>query len=170
MKISLIAAIGLNYELGENNHLPWKYIKSDMDRFKELTKGHCIIMGRKCHESIGKVLPDRKNIIVSSKQEYKVRDCIVRQTLQLAMDYALSTNETEVFIIGGASIYNQMINTGCVDTIYLTVVQDTFPNADVFFPKLDSDMWEKTKVNSIRNNKDDAHNVDFYILKNKKFL
>lgn len=170
MKISLIVATGLKNEIGQKNQLPWKHIKADLKHFKELTNGHCIIMGRKCFESIGKALPNRTNIVVSSNPEFEAEGCIVKDTLQLAMDYAVSRNESEVFIIGGGTIYKQMLSTRAVKQIYLTVVENEFPEADVFFPDLNPNEWVKEEIGSAEKNEDNDYSVKFYILKNKRFL
>lgn len=170
MKVSLIVATGLNNEVGQKNQLPWKHIKDDLKRFKELTTGHCVVMGRKCFESIGKALPNRTNIVVTSNPDYEAEGCVVKDTLQLAMDYALSRNETEVFVIGGGTIYRQMLSTRAVKQIYLTVVDGEFPEADVFFPELNENEWVKEEVGGAEKNEDNDYAVKFYILKNKRFL
>lgn len=170
MKISLIVATGLKNEIGQKNQLPWKHIKADLKHFKEITNGHCIIMGRKCFESIGKALPNRTNIVVSSNPGYKADGCIVKDTLQLAMDYAVSRNESEVFIIGGGTLYKQMLSTKSVNKIYLTEVNGEFSEADVFFPELNPNEWIKEEIGSAEKNEDNDYSVKFYILKNKRFL
>lgn len=170
MKISLIVATGLKNEIGQKNQLPWKHIKADLKHFKEITNGHCIIMGRKCFESIGKALPNRTNIVVSSNPEYEAKGCIVKDTLQLAMDYAISRNDTKIFIIGGGTLYKQILSIKSVDEIYLTEVNGEFPEADVFFPELNPNEWIKEEIGSAEKNEDNDYSVKFYILKNKRFL
>lgn len=170
MKISLIVAKGLKNEIGisSKNCMPW-HIKSDLKHFKEITSGHCVIMGRRCFESIGKALPNRTNVVVSNNPDFKAEGCVVKPTLQLAMDYVASRNEREVFIIGGATIYRQMMNTGCVDYLYVTDINQEFPEADVFFPEIDETKWKKEKTGEAHGQEGDDFDVDFYIYKNAKF-
>lgn len=131
--ISIIAVIGQNRELGCNNRLLWD-LPQDMQRFRRLTLGHPVIMGRLTYESIGRALPDRTNIVITSNPKYEADDCLLAQSLDqaiaLAEDYNI-TGRDEIFIIGGAKIYEQAL--GRADKLYLTLVSDA-PPADVFFP------------------------------------
>lgn len=135
-KISLIAAIGKNRELGKDNRLLF-HIPEDMRRFKELTTGHVVIMGRKTFESIGKPLPHRINVIITHDQSYKPSSMV--QTIKLLICHSLNDALTlakekerqEIFIIGGGQIYQQTIKYA--DKLYLTVVEKQF-DADAFFP------------------------------------
>ena len=119
--ISIIAAIGKNKELGKDNQLLW-HIPGDLPRFKQLTSGHPIIMGRKTFESIGKPLPNRTNIVVS-KNSYSFVEAL-KQAQK-------APGSEEIFIIGGGSIYAQSIDLA--DRLYLTVI-DASAEADTFFP------------------------------------
>ena len=133
MKINLIAAIGENRELGKDGHLLW-HISEDLKRFKKLTQGQVVLMGRKTFASIGKKLPGRVNIIVSRQKGLVIPGCLVFNSLPKAIDEAkkiAQEQSKEVFIIGGASIYKQTI--GLADRLYLTVVAGRFL-ADVYFP------------------------------------
>lgn len=149
--ISIIAAIGKNGELGKDNKLLW-HIPEDMKRFKELTKGHVVIMGRKTFESIGKPLPNRLNIIVTRDKNYDVskyhnNDLKVCSSVELALELAksLTANNqllatSEIFIIGGGQIFEQAMKY--TDRLYMTIVTPLLqPNdvnrlgqADTFFP------------------------------------
>lgn len=151
-KISIIAAIGKNRELGKDNKLLWN-IPEDLKHFREITKGHPIIMGRKTFESIGRVLPNRFNIIITRDQTFIVEGATVVHTLEEAIEasskyyvesskyktekgrhttsYKLPTTENEVFIIGGGQIFEQALPV--VYRLYLTIIDGTF-DADVFFP------------------------------------
>jgi len=136
--ISIIAAIGKNRELGKDNKLLW-HIKKDLQHFKKITFGHPVIMGRKTFESIGKPLPDRINIVVTRQNPQGVKaipplrwkSVIICPSLNEAINYAKTNNQKEIFIIGGASIYQQAISLA--DKLYLTLVNNNF-DADVFFP------------------------------------
>lgn len=131
-KISVIAAIGNKNELGEGNKLIWK-ISKDLERFKSITLGHPIIMGRKTFESIGRVLPGRLNIIVSRDGNYKIEGAVVYGSLDMALEEAeKAQGGEEVFVIGGASIFSQVI--GKADKLYLTKINSEAPLADAFFP------------------------------------
>lgn len=121
--ISIIAVIGKNSELGKDNKLIWN-IPSDLKRFKEITKGHPVIMGRKTYESIGRPLPDRTNIVISSHSEISSLDAAITKA-------KISLGAEEIFIIGGGSVYAAAIDN--VDRLYLTIV-DAEADADTFFP------------------------------------
>lgn len=143
MKISIIAAIGPNRELGKDNKLLW-HISEDLKRFKKLTQGHAVIMGRKTFESLGKPLPNRLNIILTRhhvfsdvKQVFSLEEAIsFVKNLQSTIDDQISIDE--VFIIGGGQIYAQAL--AMADKLYLTLVEKTpeHPDgkfdADTFFP------------------------------------
>lgn len=136
MKISIIAAIGKNRELGKNNKLLW-HIPEDFKRFKALTSGHPIIMGRKTWDSLPlKPLPNRTNIVISRNPVSSARRRLaepagsVEEALREAQG---KPGSEEVFIIGGGQIYKQAIKEGLVDKLYLTIVDGDF-DADTFFP------------------------------------
>ena len=132
MKISMIAAIGKNRELGRGNKLIWQ-IPSDLARFRKITAGHPIIMGRKTYESIGRVLPNRTNIIITRDPNYKVEGAIVVNSIEEALKAGKAYYEsTEVFIIGGAQIY--ALGMPHANKLYLTKINAEAPNADAFFP------------------------------------
>lgn len=128
--ISAIAAIGENRELGKDNQLLWR-IPEDLKRFRELTAGHPIIMGRKTYESIGRPLPQRTNIIITRNQDFKAEGCIVIGSVEEAIAKAKEVDQQEIFIIGGGEIYKQAMPL--IDKLYLTVVKGN-KEADVFFP------------------------------------
>ena len=137
MKVSIIAAIGKNRELGKDNKLIW-HIKEDLQRFKKITSGHPIIMGRKTWDSLPfKPLPNRTNIVVTRNPGFsfaggRLAKLVgsVGEALEIAKN---SPGGEEVFIIGGGQIYEQTIKKGLVDKLYLTIVEGEF-DADTFFP------------------------------------
>jgi len=129
-KISLIAAIAENSALGKDNKLIFR-ISEDLKRFKELTSGHPIIMGRKTFESIGRALPNRTNIIVTRDKDFKAEGCEVVHSVEEGIEAAGKVEKNEVFIIGGGQIYRQAIKFA--DKLYLTVVEGR-PEADTYFP------------------------------------
>lgn len=142
-KICVVAAIGRNRELGYRDKLLW-HIPDDLKRFKALTKGHPIIMGRKTFESIfgylGKPLPERTNIVVTRDASWSYPGVVVCSSLDEAIERASALDSEEVHIGGGAQIYEQVLPR--VDRLYLTVIDDT-KEADTFFPSYEK---EFTKV------------------------
>lgn len=137
--VSAIAAIGRNRELGSQNQLSWR-IKADLKRVKELTTGHPLIMGRKTHESIGRPLPNRTNIIVTRDPRYTAEGCVVVHSLPEALEHAHSVDQEEIFIFGGAQIYAEALPH--IEKLYLTRIDAEDPNADVFFPEFEKDFTE----------------------------
>lgn len=129
-QVSLIAAIGSNRELGKNNKLLWS-IPEDMKRFKEITLGHPVIMGRTTFESLHKPLSQRLNIVITRNKKLKINGCLVVNSLKEAIKVAKEKEKSEIFIIGGGQIYEQGIELA--DKLYLTKVKGTF-KADTFFP------------------------------------
>jgi dihydrofolate reductase len=151
--ITLIAAAAENNALGKDNDLLW-HLPNDFKRFKEITSGHHIIMGRKTFESFPKPLPNRTHIIITRQKEYLVENCIVVHSLEDAI--AISPQNEEVFIIGGAQIYEQSIPLA--DKIDLTRVHTSL-DADAFFPEFDTSEWNL--VFSEKHFKDEKHQYDF---------
>lgn len=130
MKISIIVAISKDGGIGKDNKLLWQ-IPEDLKRFRETTKGHAVIMGRKTFESIGKVLPGRTNIIITHNSSLRILDAIVVSSLEDALNKAKEVEKEEAFVIGGGQIYKQAISLA--DKLYLTIV-NTVKEADTFFP------------------------------------
>ncbi len=129
-RISIIAGVGQNRELGRKNELIWR-IKEDLGRVKKLTMGHPIIMGRKTYDSIGHPLPGRTNIIITRAQMC-IEGCLVFDSLTKALDAGRAVDKEEIFIFGGASIYAEALPQ--VDRLYLTLIHASAPDADVYFP------------------------------------
>lgn len=153
--ITVIAGIGRNNELGKNNDLLWR-LSADLKRFKKVTSGHHIIMGRKTFESIGKPLPNRTSIIITRNDNYFVDGCLVANSLENALD--LVKNDDEVFIIGGAQIYKQTLEKNLADKLDITLVNGEF-DADVFFPEIDTKIWKKVSEENFK--ADDKNEFDF---------
>ena len=151
--LTIIAAAAENNALGKDNDLVW-HLPDDFKRFKQLTTGHHIIMGRKTFESFPKPLPNRTHIIITRKEDYKAEGCIVVHSLEEAINAV--TNDEQPFIIGGGEIYKMSINIA--DKIELTRVHGTF-EADAFFPEIDTDMYKL--IASEYHPKDEKHNYDF---------
>jgi len=138
--ISAIVAMSENHVIGDQNHLPW-HLPADLKHFKALTSGHPILMGRKTYESIGRPLPNRTNIVITRDPAFKIPGCIVVSSIDEAMQHAELKNSKEIFIIGGANVYQQCLPY--VSRIYLTIVHEEF-EGDAFFPELDMKEWKET--------------------------
>ncbi|WP_339833422.1 dihydrofolate reductase [uncultured Flavobacterium sp.] len=155
--LTLIAAASENNALGKDNDLVW-HLPDDFKRFKALTSGHYIVMGRKTFESFPKPLPNRTHVIITRQKNYEVPEgCIVVNSLTKAIE--ISPENEEIFIIGGGQIYKQSIEIA--DKIELTRVHTTV-EADTFFPKIDEDVWEV--IESEHHPKDEKHQYDFTYL------
>lgn len=140
MKLSLIVAVAENHVIGNNNQLIW-HLPNDLKQFRRLTTGHCIIMGRKTFDSIGKPLPNRTSVIISRNADFKIESCITVDSLENAILEAKKIENEEAFIIGGAEIYR--LSLPLVDKIYLTEVHHTF-EGDAVFPEIDKSIWQET--------------------------
>ena len=151
--VILIAAAGQNNELGKDNSMIW-HLPDDFKRFKQLTSGHYIIMGRKTFESLKQPLPNRTHIIITRQKDYHCENCIVVENIEKAIEAA--PKGQDVFVIGGGEIYNLAI--AYADKIELTRVNSSF-EADAFFPKINPSEWEMTR--EIFHGKDAAHKFDF---------
>ena len=152
--ITLIVAMGKNREIGKENQLLW-HLPKDLKRFKELTSGYPIIMGRKTYESIGKPLPNRTNIVISRKNDWFEEGILIVGSIKEAVKFAKKIDE-EVFVIGGGNIYEQTIDLA--DKLEVTLV-DAVLDADTFFPKINEKIWQKT--NEERHQKDEKNEFDF---------
>ncbi|MET3027263.1 dihydrofolate reductase [Flavobacterium sp. UW10123] len=151
--IIMIAAAAENNALGKNNELVW-HLPNDFKRFKSLTTGHHIIMGRKTFESFPKPLPDRVHIVISRQENYKPEGCIVVDSIEKAI--AMCPENDDSYVIGGGEIYNLALPF--TDIIELTKVHHSF-DADAFFPKINKSEW--VLVESEENYKDEKHLYDY---------
>jgi len=151
--IILIAAAAENNALGKNNDLIW-HLPDDFKRFKALTSGHYIIMGRKTFESFPKPLPNRTHLVITRQKNYRPEGCLIAESLEKAIQMA-PKNET-IFIIGGGEIYKQSI--AIADKIELTRVHHHF-EADTYFPEIDERKWQL--ISEDYHPKDEKHLYDF---------
>lgn len=153
--ITVIAAAAENNALGKNNNLLW-HLPDDFKRFKKITTGKSIIMGRKTFESFPKPLPNRKHIIISRDKNYTTlhKDCFVVDSIDAAM--ALTEREYTIFIIGGGEIYALALEMAT--KIELTRVHESF-EADAFFPEIDTEKWKI--IQEEYHAKDEKHQFDF---------
>lgn len=159
MRISIIVAMAQNRVIGKDNKLPW-YLPADLRHFKNITMGHPIIMGRKTHESIGKALPGRRNIVVTRRPDYRAaKGCVTAHSLQQAI--TLSAGAEEVFVIGGASLYREALPFA--QRIYLTEVHAEVPG-DTYFPAIDMAAWKEISRERFPADKKNVYSYSFVVL------
>jgi dihydrofolate reductase len=154
MKI-LIAATSLNNALGKDNKIIW-HLPDDFKRFKELTSGHYIIMGRKTFESFPKPLPNRTHVVITRQKNYYPEGCIVVNSIEEA--FSICPKNEDSFLIGGAEIYE--LGLPYVDKIELTLIKDNF-EADAFLPDIDFSKWELIKEENHPKDEKHAHEFSF---------
>ena len=135
MNISLIVAMANNRVIGRENKIPW-HLSADLKKFKQITMGSPIIMGRKTYASIGKALQGRTNIVISRNEDFKAKDCYVYSDISKALESFQECQE--VFVIGGADFYKSMINKA--KKIYLTEIHQPFLG-DTYFPEINREDW-----------------------------
>jgi dihydrofolate reductase len=138
MRVSLIVAVAENGVIGKDNTLPWR-LPADLKRFRRLTTGHPVIMGRRSYESIGRPLPERTNIVVTRRTAYQAPGCLIAHSLDAA--FSLANGATEVFVIGGAELYAQSLERA--DRIHFTQVHEQI-GGDAFFPAFNRNDWRET--------------------------
>ncbi|HXH99978.1 MAG TPA: dihydrofolate reductase [Sphingobacteriaceae bacterium] len=138
MIISNVVVVDENLGIGKNNGL-LVHFPADLKHFKRITTGHTVIMGRKTYDSVGKALPNRRNIVITRQKDYVLADAEVKHSLSEALD--ICKDENEVFVVGGAEIFKQALPES--DKIYLTRIHKSF-DADTFFPEIDS-TWKEAE-------------------------
>ena len=138
MRISLVVAAARNGVIGRDGEIPWR-LPDDQRFFRELTTGHCIVMGRKTFDSIGRALPRRRNLVLSRRPHAAVEGVEFHRNLTGALGAARAHGMTECFVAGGEAIYREALEVA--DAIYLTRVEAE-PEGDTFFPALDPEIWE----------------------------
>ena len=143
MSIKIIAALSTNGVIGDKGKIPW-FIRGELKRFKDITMGHNVVMGRKTFESIGKVLEGRRNIIISNNKSFQADGAIVENSLDSAISQC--DKGKDIFIIGGSKIYEMALKY--CDYLYLTVIHKSF-SGDTFFPEYDARKW--TLISETRN-------------------
>jgi len=149
----MIAAVAQNNALGKDNELIW-HLPDDFKRFRQLTSGHHIIMGRKTFESLPKLLPNRTHVIITSQKNYGQENAIVVHSIEEALKAV--PNNDDAYIIGGGQIYD--LGMAFADVLEITKVHADF-EADAFFPVIDNNKWQLVKEEF--HPKDDRHNYDF---------
>lgn len=160
--LSIIVAKAKNNIIGKDNKLLWK-LPADLQRFKELTTGHIIIMGRKTFESLGRVLPNRKHIVFTQNPDFKVNDENVQVVHSMLEIQEYIESEEECFVIGGAMIYNLLMPY--VNKMYITQIDKDF-EGDAFFPRIDETNWKE--IEREKGIKDENNNLDYEFITYEK--
>lgn len=156
MKISLIVAMASNRVIGINNQLPW-HLSADLKRFRQITMGSPILMGRKTYESIGRPLPGRTNVIISRDPAYKQEGCLVFNDIETAIE-SCGQKFQEIFVIGGSELYESMLPMA--DTLYVTLINKEF-SGDAFFPDIDARHWVEVSREDIDDDPDARFSYSF---------
>jgi dihydrofolate reductase len=156
MKISLIVAMASNRVIGINNQLPW-HLSADLKRFRQITMGSPILMGRKTYESIGRPLPGRTNVIISRDPFYKQEGCLVFNDIETAIKNCCQKFQ-EIFVIGGSELYKSILPKA--DTLYVTLINKEF-SGDAFFPEIDARHWAEVAREDIDNDPDAGFSYSF---------
>nr|AIA13747.1 Dihydrofolate reductase [uncultured bacterium] len=163
MIISFLVAMDEKRGIGKAGSLPWR-LSSDLKRFRELTMGHHIIVGRKTFESIGKPLPGRQMIIVTRSESFAPEGCFIAHSISDAINLARERGESELFVCGGAEIYAETL--GAADRLYLTLVHADC-DADTFFPDCNSGEWIETESEHHAADEKNQYSFTFKVLERK---
>ena len=161
MIISFVVAMGKNRVIGKNNSLPWN-MPADMKRFRDLTAGKPMIMGRKTYESIGRPLPNRTNIIITRDKNYNVKGCVIAHSIDEAIKAA--GNVPEAMVIGGFQIFKEFFPIA--NKIYLTIIDNNF-EGDTYFPEYTKSEWRETKKEEHKKDKENPYDYTFLVLERK---
>jgi dihydrofolate reductase (trimethoprim resistance protein) len=161
MKISLIAAMDENRVIGKDSDIPWR-IPLDWEFVKDTTKGHPIILGRKNLESIGRALPERRNIILTKDKDFSFKGCEIVHSIEEVFE--LCKNEEEIFIFGGEQIYNLFLPF--VENMYITKIHHVF-EGDTFFPEINYEDWNEISVKKGIMNDQNPYNYYFHVFVRK---
>jgi dihydrofolate reductase len=156
--ISLLAAMDKNRVIGLNNDLPW-HLPNDLKFFKEKTTGKTIIMGRKTFESIGRVLPKRKHVVLTKQKLDFPKEVMVIHDLNEISEWNKTNPDKEYFVIGGSAIFNQFLPLA--DRMYITWIDEAF-QGDTYFPLFDETEW--TLTSKVKGKKDEKNPYDYYFL------
>lgn len=156
---AIIVAYDTNLAIGKHGDLPWgRALPGDLAHFRKLTRGGSVIMGRRTFESIGKKpLPERENIVISSRPTG-----VEKVLTAMDLESALALARYPAFIIGGAQVYATALQHPDIDTIYATEVEASFPDADTFFPEIDTAVWRE--VDRQHHSKDEKNHYDFDVV------
>jgi len=161
MRLSIIFAMDDNHLIGKDNGLPW-HLPADLAFFKKVTTGHSIVMGRKTYDSIGRPLPNRRNLVITRNTDVSIDGCEVFNSIDSALQSA--KEEDEVLVIGGANLCKQVL--GQVDRLYITHIEGVF-EGDTYFPDYDEGNWQEISCESHTPDEKNPHHYHFKILERK---
>lgn len=161
MRLSIIVAMDDNHLIGKDNALPW-HLPADLAFFKKVTTGHSIVMGRKTYDSIGRPLPNRRNLVITRNADVSIQGCEVFNSIDNALQSA--KEEEEVLVIGGANLCKQVLDQ--VDRLYITHIEGVF-EGDTYFPDYDEDDWRVISCESHTPDEKNPHHYHFKILERK---
>ena len=164
MRLSMIVAMDDNRLIGKENGLPW-HLPADLQYFKKTTTGKAILMGRKTFESLGRPLPNRRNIIITHNREFKAEGCEVVYSINEALN--ITQTDEEVMVIGGASFYEQTLPI--IDRLYITKVEGKY-EGDAHFPLFDEDQFIEVFREKHLPDEKNSHSYQFIILDRKKLV
>ncbi len=156
MKISLIVAMASNRVIGLDNQMPW-HLSADLKRFKKITLGSPIVMGRKTFESIGRPLPGRSNIIISRNTDYRQEGCLVVHDIEAALKAGCQKADN-IFVIGGSTLYRELLPFA--NALYITQINKDFPG-DTLFPQVDNEHWTEVEREDISDDPTVAFSYSF---------
>jgi dihydrofolate reductase len=158
MRLSIIVAMDDNQLIGKDNALPW-HLPADLGYFKKTTTGKTVLMGRKTYESIGRPLPNRRNVVVSRNTDFQAEGCEVVGSIEAALD--LAKDDDEVMVMGGASFYEQMLPSA--DRLYITQIEGEH-EGDAYFPKFNRSEFSEISRESHIPDEKNQHTYHFTIL------
>lgn len=161
--ISIIVAVAANGVIGSGNRMPW-HIPEDLKRFKAITTGHPVVMGRKTFESLGRPLPNRTNVVITRNRDYRAEGATVVGSLYEAL--ALFGQDEEIFIIGGGEIYKQAMEIA--EKLYITRIRHEF-DGDTYFPDIDGDKWSATYCETHQRGEKFPHPFEFVDYRRNKY-
>ncbi|WP_027417952.1 dihydrofolate reductase [Aneurinibacillus terranovensis] len=159
--VSIVVAMDKNRVIGKDNKLPW-HLPADLAYFKSITMGHVIVMGRKTHDSIGRPLPGRKNVVLTRDKTYAAPGCMIMHSVQ---DVLVKFGDEVIDVIGGAEIIAQFLPY--TDKLYMTRIEETF-DGDVFFPQINRDDWELISKEKGTTDEKNPYTYDFFVYQRKK--
>lgn len=157
MRISAIAAMSENRVIGNDNQLPW-HLPADLKYFKKITQGSPILMGRKTYESIGRPLPNRKNIVITRDTGFEAPGCTVVNSIDTA--FAMLSEQEEVFVIGGAMLYQQILPR--IQRLYLTIIHHNF-SGDAYFPEINLSEWKEVSCEDHAADQENQYAYSFFV-------
>ncbi|WP_242920474.1 dihydrofolate reductase [Pontibacter liquoris] len=160
--IAIVVAVAENNVIGKDNQLIW-HLPADLKHFKQITMGHPMLMGRKTYESIGKPLPGRTTIIITTQPDYTAAGCLVAHSIEEALKTGRELDQ-QLYLIGGAEIYKQALPH--VDTIYLTRLHHTF-EGDTYFPELKAEDWQVVSEENHTPDEKNKYSYSFVELRRK---